>query len=124
MPLSDFHSDFFDVTMREDVAVVTITVPQLTDESNVEILGRDLFSLVEQYDQRKVVLSLERVDYLTSSVLGKLISLHRKMHRSEGKLVLCQLRPEVREVLHLSRLIDYFLTVETLDQALAAVQSA
>lgn len=124
MSLSDFHSEYFDVACQGEIAVVTISVQQLTDESNVEVLGNDLFSLIEQHGQRKIILRLAYVSYLTSSVLGKLISLHRRMHRSDGHLVLCELQPEVREVFELSRLIDYFKIVDTLADAHRVIQMA
>ena len=56
-----------------------------------------MFALVEQFDKQKVVLSLSSVEYLTSSVLGKLITMHRKLHRKKGRLILCDLQPEVRK---------------------------
>jgi anti-sigma B factor antagonist len=91
----------------------------LTEEENIEQLGRELFALVEQYDCRKVVLDLAAVSYATSSVLGKMISLHRKLHRNEGRLVMCSVRDELRRVLQSSRLIDYFHVADDLESALA-----
>jgi len=120
-PSNDFEPFYFHLTEVDDVAVGRFQVPRLTEDQNIEQLGQDLFALVEQYEFRKIVLSLASVEYLTSSVLGKLITLHRKVHRAEGKLVLCELQHEVREVLRLSRLIDYFKTTETYEQAMIEV---
>lgn len=120
-PSNDFEPFYFHLTEVDDVVVGRFQVPRLTEDQNIEQLGQDLFALVEQYEFRKIVLSLASVEYLTSSVLGKLITLHRKVHRAEGKLVLCELQHEVREVLRLSRLIDYFKTTETYEQAMIEV---
>lgn len=124
MLLSEFKPAYFEISEVGDVVVGRFTVPRLTEDQNVEQLGQDLFALVEQFDRRKIVLSLKCVEYLTSSVLGKLITMHRKLHRKQGRLILCDLQPEVREVMRLSRLIDYFKTVESYEQALTDVQSA
>lgn len=120
---NEFEPTYFSLTEEGDIAIGRFQVPRLTEDQNIEQLGQDLFALVEQYEFRKVVLSLKPVEYLTSSVLGKLITMHRKMHRSQGKLVLCDLQPEVREVMRLSRLIDYFNVAESVEQALNEVQT-
>jgi anti-sigma B factor antagonist len=123
-PLNDFEPAYFTLTEVGDVVVAHFQVTRLAEDQNVEQLGHDLFALVEQYDRRKVILSLASVEYLTSSVLGKLITMHRKMHRSQGRLLICDLRPEVHDIMRLSRLIDYFNTTESIDQALTDLQSA
>lgn len=124
MLLNEFKPTYFNVREEGDVVVGQFCVPRLTEDQNVEQLGHDLFALVEHFAKRKVVLSLASVEFMTSSVLGKLITLHRKMHRQRGKLVLCDLQPGVNEVMRISRLHDYFKTSVTIDEALKEVQSA
>ena len=124
MLLSDFKPTYFSVREDGEVVVGQFCVPRLTEDQNVEQLGQDLFALVDQFDKRKVVLSLASVEFMTSSVLGKLITMHRKMHRQKGRLVLCDLQPGVNDVMRISRLHDYFTVSETLDDALRDVQSA
>lgn len=123
MLLSEFKPAYFELSEEGDVVIGRFHVPRLTEDQNVEQLGQDLFALVEQFDKRKVVISLQSVEYLTSSVLGKLITLHRKLHRKQGKLILCDLQTEVKEVMRLSRLIDYFVTAETVANALHDLKS-
>jgi anti-anti-sigma factor len=100
-----------------DIVVVTYHRQQVTDEDNLEQMGEELFRLVEKDSQRRIVLNLSMVDFVTSSVLGKWITLHRKLVRNSGTLVLCHLRPNVREILDTSRLLTYFNTAATLDDA-------
>ena len=119
MLLSEFKPAYFELSEEGEVVIGRFHVPRLTEDQNVEQLGQDLFALVEQFDKRKVIISLRSVEYLTSSVLGKLITLHRK----QGRLILTDLQTEVKEVLRLSRLIDYFTTAETVANALHQLQS-
>jgi anti-anti-sigma factor len=101
--------------------VVTFVCPQLTDEDNIEQMGEALFSLLEKDSQRRIILDLTPLDYVTSSVLGKFITLHRRLHRQGGALVLCGLQPNVRETLRASRLLDYFQTAENCEAAHAVL---
>ena len=95
----------------------------LNDEENIEQLGQELFALVEQSNWLKLVLDLAKVDYLTSSVLGKLITLHRKLHRSQGKMVLIGLTEGVDSILRTSKLLTYFAIADSRDAAIAQLAS-
>lgn len=107
----------FTCTSDAEAVVVTFHRDQLTDEDNVERLGERLFSLVEQDGHRAVILNLSMVRYVTSSVLGKWITLHRKLVRKDGQLVLCHLQADLHNILDTSRLLTYFKSVETVDDA-------
>jgi len=96
---------------------VTFVHSQLTDEDNIEQLGEALFALLEKGSRLRIILDLSQLDYVTSSVLGKFITLHRRLHRQGGALALCCMQPNVRETLRASRLLDYFQTAETVDAA-------
>ncbi len=78
-----------------------------------------MFALVDQLGFQKVVLNLDGVQYVTSSVVGKMITMHRKLHRVDGQLILTELTDGVDEILSASRLMSYFTVVDTLDSALA-----
>jgi anti-sigma B factor antagonist len=122
--LSEFAPRFLSVDQRDDTIVVSVDVPMLTEDLNMEQFGHELFALVEQHGCRKMVVRLRDVQLITSSGLGKMITLHRKMHRHQGRVVFCELTNPVEEVLTSSRLITYLHVASTLDAALGAVQSA
>lgn len=114
-------ANHFTCVEDEGAAVVTFLRQQLTDEDNIEQLGEALFSLLEKDAQLRIILDLSQLDYVTSSVLGKFITLHRRLRRQGGMLVLCAMQPNVRETLRASRLLDYFQTADTVDAARAAL---
>ncbi len=113
----DFQPSFFSVRVIGDAVVAELDRSQIGDDENIEELGRELFALVDQYDFRHVVLDLHRLQYATSSVLGKMISLHRHLHRLGGRLVLCALTPPLEEILGRSQLLGYFHIAEDVDSA-------
>lgn len=117
MPLSDFQPKYITIEEQDDVVCVRFNDEHLTDENNIEEIGRELFSIVDQFGKRKLVLNLTGLKMITSSVLGKLITLHRRLHRLEGKLVLCGAGSYVSEILKTSRLHDYFNVVSDSERA-------
>lgn len=108
MTKSEFRSSFLTLEECQPAVVATITRPQLSEEENIDVLGKELLDLVDQYGFRKIVVSLQHVTYITSAALGKLITLHRRLHRKEGQLIVCGAAAAVKDVLQTSRLNDYF----------------
>jgi anti-sigma B factor antagonist len=124
MSLNQFHAAYVAVEDRGDAVVARFTRPQLSEEENLEQMGQELLSLVEQYHCRQLVVSLELVEFITSAALGKLITLHRRMHRKDGKLVLCGAHGTVADVLRTSRLHDYFTLAPDTQQALSLLTAS
>ncbi len=123
MGLEDFQPRYLNVTEHGDSAVVQFGVSHINDEENIEDLGHELFLLPDQFGFQKIVLNMTGVEYITSSVVGKMITLHRKLHRNRGKMVISNLTPGVHDVLDASRLLSYFTHCETEDQAMAILRT-
>ncbi|MHC4877191.1 MAG: STAS domain-containing protein [Planctomycetota bacterium] len=122
MGLSDFKPRYITATAHGEAnaggfVVVTFNVSHINDEENIEELGHELFALADQFDYLRIILDLSAVEYVTSSVVGKMITLHRKLHRANGMLVICELTPGVEEVLNASRLLSYFNHAQVLEYA-------
>lgn len=121
MTLANFVPSFFEIQQRGDSVVARFVRDRLTDELNIERMGDELFALCDQFHFRQVVVDMSQVDHVTSSSLGKLITMHRRLHRNGGRLAICSVSDGVNEVLETSRLIDYFNVTDDLDGALALV---
>ena len=91
-----------------DVTVVNFVDRKILDEQNIQIIGEQLFSLVDEVGRRKILLNFGNVEYLSSAALGKLITLNRKLQAVRGKLILCNLDPTIVEVFEVTRLNKFF----------------
>ncbi|MFN0054973.1 MAG: STAS domain-containing protein, partial [Planctomycetales bacterium] len=58
-----------------DVTIARFTDKKILDESNIQIIGNQLFSLVDEDHRKKIVLDFTNVEYLSSAALGKLITM-------------------------------------------------
>lgn len=123
MSLADYNPDHFSHELRDDVVVVTIRLPRLSEDQNLHEFGQQLFAYSDQYNCSRIIVNCQEVTYASSAAIGKLITLHRKITRTKGRLVLCGLRPEFTEILTASRLLNYFETADDPDAALQAIQS-
>lgn len=116
---NEFCSSFFDLQDEGDIAVVVMKCEQLTDDENLEQLDRELVQVLGDTPGRKIICDLSSVQYLTSSAIGKLISLHRKAIRTESRVVFCGLQPTVHDILATSHLLQYFSIAIDANSAIA-----
>lgn len=71
----------------------------------------------------RVVLNLSGVQLVSSSFIAGLIALNRRMNEAQGKVVLCELSPIVRETLAGAKLDRILTIVGTEAEAQAFFQS-
>jgi anti-sigma B factor antagonist len=91
-----------------DVTVVRFVDRKILDEGNIQEVGQELFSLVEEDQRQKILLNFSTVDFLSSAALGKLITLDKKVKASGGHLKLSNIRPNIYEVFTITRLDKLF----------------
>jgi anti-sigma B factor antagonist len=94
-----------------DIAVVNFVDKKILDEQNIQMIGDDLFRLVDELGRRKILLNFGNVDFMSSAALGKLIGLHRKLQGVQGKLVLCKIAKDILDVFKITKLDKIFIIV-------------
>ena len=101
-----------------DVAVVKFVDKRILDEQNIQLIGEQLFSLVDDDGRRKILLDFTTVEYLSSAALGKLITMNKKVRAASGQLRLCSIKPEIYEVFEITKLNRIFKIHDDEDAAL------
>ncbi len=91
-----------------DVMIVNFTDKRILDDENIRIIGEQLFGLVDDLGCKKILLNFGNVEYLSSAIGGKLITLNKKTGGIGGKLVMCGIDPTVYEVFEITRLNKLF----------------
>lgn len=106
-----------DIDAIGDVTIARFVDKKILDETNIQIIGNQLFGLVEEDGRKRIVLDFSNVEYLSSAALGKLITLDKKVKAAGGKLRLCSIRPDIYEVFAITKLNQVFDIKEDQDQA-------
>ena len=104
-----------------DVAVVYFLDKRILDEPTIQAIAEQLFSLVDDQQQRKLLLNFTNVEYMSSAALGKLINLHKKLTGVKGKMAMCNVIPQIYEVFAITKLDKIFKIFPDEDQAMAYV---
>lgn len=70
----------------------------------------------------RLVINLSNMDYISSAGLRLLLASLKKTNLQKGKIVLCGLRPSVREVFEISGLLSVFQVAEDETKAQALIK--
>jgi anti-sigma B factor antagonist len=103
-----------------EVTVVNFTDRKILDETSIQVIGDQLFSLVDESGRRKILLNFGNVEFLSSAALGKLITLNKKLQSAGGRLILCNIDPQIYEVFEITKLNKLFIIHKEEQAALQA----
>ncbi|MCD4823933.1 MAG: STAS domain-containing protein, partial [Phycisphaerae bacterium] len=96
------------VSVSDGVTVVTLASQKILDEVSIARLGEDLGTLVGKSPNPKLVIDFVNVTNMSSSALGMLITLHKRVREASGRLRLCNIQPNIMEVFRITRLEEIF----------------
>ena len=105
---------------NDDVLVVYFTESRILDEATIQTLGADLEQMANRAEEGKLLLNFENVRFMSSAMLGKLVSLNKKCKTEEIDLKLCSISKDIMEVFKLMRLNKLLDLQSDEDKALSA----
>ena len=88
--------------VQDGVLVVEFVDPELANEARIREIGEALKKAIAEFGEGPVLLDFNRVTFMSSSMLGQLAMLSQR--GVPGKLKLCNVASEMREVLRIIRL--------------------
>jgi anti-anti-sigma factor len=92
------------VTRTGDRVVARFARLTHLDEYHADQIGKQLLALADPAGTKFVTLDLANVEYLTSTVLGHLVALHKRLAMAGGRLTLDHIRPAVQDILRITQL--------------------
>ena len=92
-----------------DVTVVCLKDRKILVEEQIQAVGDQLMSLANESGPVQLLLNFRNVEYMSSAVLGMLVSLNKKIKAAGGKLVLCNIDAQIREVFEITKLDKLFV---------------
>ena len=104
--------------LPEGGILVRFTKRRLLGENVIEQIREEMRSLLAP--ERLMLLDMSNVEYVSSAALGILISTHRSLRKSTGKMTLCGIPEKIADVFRICKLDRLFEIYPDLESALAA----
>jgi len=102
---------------KDGIRTVHLGDARLTDESKLEQLGQDLIKQLNDTTEERVILDFRSVQFMSSSMLGKLVQVQKKCKEFKVHLKLCGISSDIQQVFKITRL-DKLFEIES-DEAAA-----
>jgi anti-sigma B factor antagonist len=90
------------------VTMVELVDAEILDEGTINEITTALMDLVEQNPPIQLLLSFHRVEHLSSSALGTLIRLNKRIEEQGGDLKLCRIKRPLYEIFEITNLVKLF----------------
>jgi anti-anti-sigma factor len=103
-----------------DITVVYFTDSKILDEYKINQLSEELNKVAEKTAGGKLLLNFGDVHFMSSAVLGKLVSINRKCKESNTNLKMCQISPDIMKVFEITRLNKVIDIYDTEEKAISA----
>jgi len=91
-----------------DVTLVTFEDENILEEQQIRKLERVLLPVVRQNEQKQLVLNFQNVKFMSSSFLGLLVKIHKRVIEMGGHLQLFNLDPKIHKVFEITQLVKVF----------------
>ena len=110
-----------EVVENGDVMVVRLGKHPVLDELTANKISKELLGVADRSACHRLLLDFSGVAKLSSAMLAKLVTLHKKMESKGEKLRLCGLDADIRSVFTTTRLDRLFDITDTESSAIKAV---
>jgi anti-sigma B factor antagonist len=91
-----------------DVTIVTFTEERIVDEEQIRELQKSFGPIVENNQDKELILNFVNVKFMTSALLGLLVRIHKKVCELGGRLRLSNLDASLRKVFEITQLTKVF----------------
>jgi len=109
-----------DVKKVADVTIAITLDMKLNDDLSIQEWGDQLIALLGDANCKKLLVSFERVLFMSSSALRALITLNKKAKETQSALILCGIDDNIMEAFRITRLDSVFQIKKSEDEGIKA----
>jgi len=104
--MSEYQS--FGVEVCQDVAIVALSVDNLWDRDQIQLLRDELLEYVRTHKPMKMILNMGSIQHISSETITTLMKLRDQMVGRDAELGLCSLQHSTKEILRITELTKLF----------------
>jgi anti-anti-sigma factor len=92
------------VEHTQDVTIVTLNDERILHDEQIKEIEKSIMLVVEQARRLDMILDFCYVKFMSSSFLGLLVKIHKKMCERKGRLQLCNVDPNLYKIFEITQL--------------------
>ena len=106
----------------QEAVVITLADEKILQTADIIALENSILPVIEGKEALKLVINFTNVQFLSSSVLGLLIRISKKIYEQDGQLRLCNINPKIFSIFKITRLDKVFDIYNDLPEAMNSLQ--
>ena len=106
------------VDHTQGATVITLTDEKILQAADIIALEESIMPLIEAEESARIVIDFTNVQFLSSSVLGLLIRISKKIYEQNGQLRLFNINPKIFSIFKITRLDKIFDIYNNLSEAI------
>ncbi|MBI2807323.1 MAG: STAS domain-containing protein [Planctomycetes bacterium] len=114
--------NIFQVEREADTLVLTALV-NLSELEYDETVTQEVYELLTDETITNLVLDFHKTDYFGSTALGFFVRLWKKTQMRGGRMAFCHVSPHELEILHITRLDEFWTICSSRAEALQVVKA-
>ena len=93
---------------KDGTLTIQFSDPRITDETHLQRVFEEVTKQLGKTEEKQVILDFSPVEFMASSMLGKLVQLNKQCKEYRVQLKLCSITPQILEVFKITKLHKVF----------------
>ena len=110
-----------EIAVENGIIIATMLDEKILDEVSIKRISDTLNETTSSKDKPQLVLDFSNVSHMSSSALGMLITLNKRIREKGGRLQLCNIQPAIFEIFVITRLNEIFPICSSREEAITAL---
>jgi anti-sigma B factor antagonist len=106
------------VTHKDGITIAQLLDEEILEEGTINDITESLFAVVGENQGIKLLITFTKVKHFSSSALGMLIRLNKRVGQAAGVLKLCKISPSLYEIFVITKLNKLFEIYDDQEQAI------
>lgn len=92
--------------------IVKIKESKLMDDAAIVVLAEKIIALLESVTGNECTIDFSEVQYISSSMLGKIVAINKKSKEKNVKVILKSVNPDIKEIFQITKLEKFFTFID------------
>ena len=93
---------------KDGILTIHVKDPRMVEEAQLEELERSILALIDKTTEERVIIDFRNVNFMSSSMLGKLVKIQKKCKEFKVKLKMSSISPDILQVFKITKLDKLF----------------
>ena len=108
---------------EKNITIASFLDIAMLDETSVKKLGDELETLIKGRDKITLVIDFSNIEFVSSAVLGRLVKVRKIIKSKDGKLALCSMKKDLKQVFKVTKLDRVLKIYDDRDKAIKSFKS-